>query len=121
MSSGVYRNREFIQNSYTELVYYFFEKRVDIYTKPVYNIKCTGKLCTIKLIQVVKRVSKVKYPNIEAERARRGLTQNELLALIGYKERKTYNGWMKKGNIPVTALVKMSELFDCTIDYLLGR
>ena len=43
-----------------------------------------------KIIQVVKRVSKDKYPNIEAERARRGLTQKEFLALIGYKERETY-------------------------------
>lgn len=64
---------------------------------------------------------KAMYPNIEAERARKGLSQTELLELIGYKERKTYNTWMKKGNIPSSALLKMSELFDCSIDYLLGR
>lgn len=66
-------------------------------------------------------MSKAMYPNIEAERARKGLSQVELLKLIGYKERKTYNTWMKKGNIPTSALLKMSILFNCSVDYLLGR
>lgn len=63
----------------------------------------------------------IKYPNIEAERARRGFSQQELLEQLGYKERKTYSTWISSGNIPTSALVKMSDLFNCSIDYLLGR
>lgn len=63
----------------------------------------------------------IKYPNIEAERARRGFSQQELLEKLGYKERKTYNTWISNGNIPTSALIKMSDLFNCSIDYLLGR
>ena len=45
----------------------------------------------------------------------------ELLEQLGYKERKTYSTWISSGNIPTSALVKMSDLFNCSIDYLLGR
>ena len=62
-----------------------------------------------------------KYPNIEAERVRAGLSQSELIEKIGYKERRGYNSWLSSGNIPTSMLVKMADLFDCSIDYLLGR
>ena len=62
-----------------------------------------------------------KYPNIEAERARSGLSQEEFIAKLGYKERRTYYSWLSNGNIPTDALVKMSDMFDCSVDYLLGR
>lgn len=35
--------------------------------------------------------------------------------------RKTVYNWMEKGDIPQAALEKMSVIFDCTIDYLLGH
>lgn len=60
------------------------------------------------------------YPNIEAERVRIGFTQDELVKALGYKERKTYYNWLSSGNIPQKVLVKMAEIFGCTIDYLLG-
>lgn len=66
-------------------------------------------------------MSNYKYPNIEAERARKGLSQDELIKALGYKERKSYYGWLNSGNIPVTVLVKMADIFDCSVDYLLGR
>lgn len=62
-----------------------------------------------------------KYPNIEAERARKGMSQEELIEKLGYKERKTYYSWLSNGNIPTQVLEKMADLFDCSIDYLLGR
>lgn len=62
-----------------------------------------------------------KYPNIEAERARNGYSQEELIEKLGYKERKSYYTWLSSGNIPTSVLIKMSDLFDCSIDYLLGR
>ena len=62
----------------------------------------------------------MKYPNIEAERARRGISNDVLAEHLGVT-RKTLFNWMDKGNIPVSALIQMADLFSCTIDYLLGR
>lgn len=59
------------------------------------------------------------YPNIEAERVRKGMSQEELIRELGYKERKTYYNWLSSGNIPESVLVKMADIFDCSIDYLL--
>lgn len=63
----------------------------------------------------------LKYPNIEAERVRAGLSQDDLIAKLGYKERKSYYNWLANGNIPTSALIAMSDIFNCSIDYLLGR
>lgn len=63
---------------------------------------------------------KTMYPNIEAERARCQLSQEELSEKLGV-ERKTYYSWLSKGNIPISALLKMGEVFNCSIDYLVGR
>lgn len=62
-----------------------------------------------------------KYPNIEAERARRGYSQEELIKQLGYKERRSYYAWLTSGNIPTSVLIKMADLFNCSVDYLLGR
>lgn len=61
------------------------------------------------------------YPNIEAERVRSGLSQEEVIQKLGYKERKSYHNWLKKGNIPCSVLVKMADMFGCSVDFLLGR
>lgn len=60
------------------------------------------------------------YPNIEVERKRLNLSQEDFSEKLGI-ERKTYYNWLTKGNIPVPILIKLSEIFDCSIDYLLGR
>lgn len=62
----------------------------------------------------------IKYPNFEAERARFNLTQDALAEKLGV-ERKTYRSWITKGNIPVNSLIDLSNIFNCSIDYLLGR
>lgn len=59
------------------------------------------------------------YPNIEAERARNQLTTQELADKLGV-ERKSYYNWISKGNIPVTQLIALSKIFNCSVDYLLG-
>ena len=62
----------------------------------------------------------MKYPNIEAERARRGISNDVLAEKLGVS-RKTLYSWMEKGNIPTSALISMADYFGCSIDYLLGR
>lgn len=62
----------------------------------------------------------MKYPNIDAERARRGLSADELAKELGVGRKTLYN-WTMRGNIPSSALIRMADLFQCSIDYLLGR
>lgn len=62
----------------------------------------------------------MKYPNIEAERARLGLSKVELSRSIGVAL-KTYYNWINGDNpIPSDVLIRMSEMFGTNIDYLLG-
>lgn len=62
----------------------------------------------------------MKYPNIDAERARRGMSADELANKLGVSRKTLYN-WTASGNIPSSALVQMADMFKCSIDYLLGR
>jgi DNA-binding XRE family transcriptional regulator len=62
----------------------------------------------------------MKYPNIDAERARKGMSNDTLAEKLGVARKTLYN-WMDNGNIPASALIQMADLFDCSIDYLLGR
>lgn len=67
-----------------------------------------------------REVRDMKYPNIEAERARIGMSREGLAEELGVT-RKTVFNWMESGNIPLGKLVAMADLFGCSIDYLLGR
>lgn len=58
------------------------------------------------------------YPNINAERSRKGMTVEALAQALGVTRKTVYN-WMAHGNIPQSALEKMATLFNCSIDYLL--
>ena len=62
----------------------------------------------------------MKFPNVEAERARNGMTKEALAKAVGVSYRTLYN-WLKSGSIPSRSLQKMAELFGCTESYLLGR
>ena len=62
----------------------------------------------------------MKYPNIEAERARQGISNDALAEKLGVTRQTLYN-WIEKGSIPSSALVCMADTFNCSIDYLLGR
>ncbi len=59
------------------------------------------------------------YPNIEAERARKGLTKEELASILGV-DRKTLRKWINGGNIPTNKLAEMAMFFGCSTDYLLS-
>lgn len=61
----------------------------------------------------------MKYPNIDAERARHNMTLEELATILGVTRKTLYN-WIQKGHIPQSALEKIADVFKCSIDYLLG-
>ena len=61
-----------------------------------------------------------KYPNLEAERARNGLTVEKLTSALGVT-RKTYYNWLNNGKIPQSKLEKLSELFGVSVSYLLQK
>ena len=61
----------------------------------------------------------MKYPNINAERARANMSLDELAARLGVTRKTLYN-WMTAGRIPQSKLVEMSHIFGTSCDYLLG-
>ena len=60
------------------------------------------------------------YPNIAAERARKGITQEQLAKELRVC-RKTLWNWEHNGNIPMNKVEAMAKLFGVTSDYLLGH
>lgn len=58
--------------------------------------------------------------NIEAERGRMLLTKEEISSKLGITS-KTYMNYVKgETPIPSDILLKMSAMFQCSVDYLLG-
>lgn len=57
--------------------------------------------------------------NIEAERVRNRLSKEELSFKLGISLRTYYNWINEETDVPSSALLKMSILFNTTIDYLL--
>ena len=67
-----------------------------------------------------RKVNALKYPNIEAERARHGFTKSDLAEKLGITP-KTYQNWQdSKTEIPCSKIIAMSYMFDVASDYLLG-
>lgn len=59
------------------------------------------------------------YPNIEAERVRKGMSKEELAEKLEISLRTYYNWLNGLTAIPSTALKKMSAIFGVEIGYLL--
>lgn len=57
--------------------------------------------------------------NIEAERARNGLSKNELAQKIGISVGTYYNWINEETDIPSSYLLILSEMFDVDLGYLL--
>lgn len=57
--------------------------------------------------------------NIEAERARSGLTKEEMSETLGITS-TTYLSYVRQENPPTRVLLRMREVFGCSVDYLLG-
>lgn len=61
-----------------------------------------------------------RFPNIDAERARLGLTKTALASELGI-ERATLAGYVEGVRpIPLNILMKMASMFECSLDYLVG-
>lgn len=61
------------------------------------------------------------YPNIEAERARAGMTRASMAEAIGVSADTVKNWQNNRTEIPASKIVALANLFDVTTDYLLGR
>ena len=60
------------------------------------------------------------YSNIEAERARHLLTKADLSDQLVISQ-TTYTSYVRRDTaIPSNKLLEMSEMFGCSVDYLLG-
>lgn len=60
------------------------------------------------------------FPNIEAERARRGLTKSELAKCLNVSDATLKNWMYGKTEIPSSKIVELAKLFGTSTDYLLG-
>lgn len=60
------------------------------------------------------------YPNIDAERARLGWSMVQLAEQLNISY-STMKNWMRgTTQIPVSKIIAMAKMFNCTTDYLLG-
>ena len=60
------------------------------------------------------------FPNINAERARLGLSGEQLAKRLNVSV-STFKIWMHgRTEIPASKVVEMAKLFNCSTDYLLG-
>lgn len=62
----------------------------------------------------------MKFPNMEAERIKKGLDKKQFSQQVGVTKRTVSNWQSGKTEIPVSKLVKIAEMFHCSTDYLLG-
>lgn len=63
----------------------------------------------------------MRYPNIEAERARAGMTKVTMATSIGVSPDAVKNWQDGKNDIPASKIVALADLFSVSTDYLLGR
>lgn len=66
-------------------------------------------------------MKQVRYPNIEAERARNGMTKEKFASLLGISVSTVKNWQNGRTEIPASKIIKMAILFNVSTDYLLGR
>lgn len=62
----------------------------------------------------------MNLPNIDAERARRDLTQKDLADLLGVSLRTVQNWQRGITEMPLSKLLRLSRIWNLSVDYLLG-
>jgi transcriptional regulator with XRE-family HTH domain len=68
-----------------------------------------------------RRDNMTKYPNIEAERARAGISKEGLAKILGISISTLKNWQSGKTEIPANKIITIAKLFNVSTDYLLGR
>lgn len=58
------------------------------------------------------------YNNLIIEYKKSNVSESDLLSLLNINENIYYN-WALFGNIPASALIMLSAVYNCSIDYLL--
>lgn len=101
------------------------EEKVPNYTADMLEVYRNLGALTKRIAELENIIKEVRlvpflYPNIEAERARANMTQEDLANKLKI-ERKSYYNWQTKGNIPINILLSLADIFNCSTDYLLGR
>jgi DNA-binding XRE family transcriptional regulator len=101
------------------------EEKVPNYTADMLEVYRNLGALTKRIAELENLIKEVRlvpflYPNIEAERARANMTQEDLANKLKI-ERKSYYNWQTKGNIPINILLSLADIFNCSTDYLLGR
>lgn len=67
------------------------------------------------------RYEVLKFENIRSLRIDRNLTQKQVAQYLGISQ-NTYSQYeIGVLNYPVDALIKLADLYDVSVDYLLGR
>lgn len=63
----------------------------------------------------------MRYPNIEAERARNGMTKEKFASSLGISVSTVKNWQSGRTEIPASKIILMAGIFNVSTDYLLGR
>ena len=63
----------------------------------------------------------MNLPIVEAERIKHGMSRTELADTLGVSRRTIQNWQNGFTEIPLSKLLKMAEIWNCSTDYLLGR
>lgn len=67
-----------------------------------------------------KRGEIMTLPNIEAERIRHRMSREDFASMLGVSRRTVQNWQNGSTDMPLSKLVRLSEIWGCSIDYLLG-
>lgn len=59
-------------------------------------------------------------PVIEAERIKHGMSRDELACILGVSRRTICNWQSGATELPLSKLLTLADLFQCSTDYLLG-
>lgn len=62
----------------------------------------------------------MKLPIIEAERIKRNISKDEFSQLLGVTRRTVTNWQNGRTELPISKLIKLSNMWNCSTDYLLG-
>lgn len=65
-------------------------------------------------------MERLKYPMIEAERIKHGITKQAFADALGVNERTVKNWQNGRTAMPLSKLVKICSILGCRADYLLG-